>query len=347
MPEIDIYLVYTMVDRFEGDSVKMTQTATRILTLIMLLERYPRQKAADLAAELGVSVRSLHRYIGGLDDMGIPVYTERGPYGGFSLVRGYKLPPLIFTPEEAVVISLGASLVDEMWGQLYREAAKSALTKLDNLLPEGQRQEVAWARRTLLSSGLQRSNLEVLAPILEQLRQAAHECRQVELVYRGSSQDISTTRLLDPYAMVYRWGWWYVIGYCHRRRQMRIFRLDRIAGLTLLEAHFELKGDFDVRTYIDHEFSAQPGLLMRLRFSPEVASIARANTFTWQEMEEQTDGSIISTLAVPDLTWAASMALSFGPGVTVLEPEEARREVCKWAQAVLKKYPVAPKKGEE
>ena len=91
----------------------MTTPATRLITLILLLQRQPNQKAAKLAKELGVSIRTLHRYFGMLEEMGIPIYSERGPHGGFSLVRGYKLPPMIFTPEEAVVIYLGASLVAE------------------------------------------------------------------------------------------------------------------------------------------------------------------------------------------------------------------------------------------
>jgi len=90
-------------------------TATRLITLIMLLQRRPGQKAGALAAELGVSVRTLHRYMDMLEEMGIPVYSERGPHGGFSLVPGYKMPPLVFTPEEAVVMYLGAGLVEEMW----------------------------------------------------------------------------------------------------------------------------------------------------------------------------------------------------------------------------------------
>src|SRR5512140_2829609 len=108
----------------------MPNTATRLITLIMLLQRRPNQKAAELAEKLGISVRTLHRYIAMLDDMGIPVYTERGPHGGFSLVRGYKMPPLVFNPEEATAVYLGTSLVEEMWGSLYHEAAQGALAKL-------------------------------------------------------------------------------------------------------------------------------------------------------------------------------------------------------------------------
>ncbi len=121
----------------------MSTTATRLITLIMLLQRQPNQKAADLAKKLGVSIRTLHRYFGMLDEMGIPIYAERGPYGGFSLVRGYKLPPLVFTPEEATAIYLGTSLVSEMWGQLYQESAQGAMAKLENVLPDEQRNEIA------------------------------------------------------------------------------------------------------------------------------------------------------------------------------------------------------------
>jgi len=83
-------------------------TATRLITLIMLMQRQPNQKAGELARQLDVSIRSVHRYMAMLDEMGIPVYSERGPCGGFSLVRGYKMPPLIFSPEEAVAVHLGS-----------------------------------------------------------------------------------------------------------------------------------------------------------------------------------------------------------------------------------------------
>src|SRR5215470_5977087 len=130
----------------------MSNTATRLITLIMLLERQPNQKAATLADELGVSVRTLHRYFGMLDELGIPIYSERGPQGGFSLVRGYKMPPLIFSPAEAAALCLGMGLVADLWGQLYKEAAQSAAAKVENILPEDQLAEVAWARRTLVNT---------------------------------------------------------------------------------------------------------------------------------------------------------------------------------------------------
>ncbi len=74
-------------------NIAMANVATRLISIILMLQRRGTLKASELAQELGVSERTIHRYMTMLDEMGIPIYSERGPYGGFSLVRGYKLPP--------------------------------------------------------------------------------------------------------------------------------------------------------------------------------------------------------------------------------------------------------------
>ena len=123
----------------------MANVATRLISMIMLLQSRQTWKASDLSDELNVSERTIHRYVTMLEDMGIPIYSERGPYGGFSLMRGYKLPPLIFTAEEATVLYMGANLVEEVWGQIYQDAVTSVVAKLDNVLPDDLRQQVSRA----------------------------------------------------------------------------------------------------------------------------------------------------------------------------------------------------------
>jgi predicted DNA-binding transcriptional regulator YafY len=313
----------------------MTKPSTRIITLIMLLQRKPNQKAAELAQALDVSVRTLHRYFEQLDEMGVPVYAERGPYGGFSLVRGYKMPPLILTPEEAVASFLGLSLVEEMWGKLYHSAALGALAKLENLLPDEQRQEIAWARRSLLATGMHRSDQQALTTILEQLRRATREHRRVHLCYQGRE---TSTRDLDPYALVHRWGWWYVIGNCHLRQDMRTFRIDRITSLELLDTVFELPADFDLHTYLASEPQMQPAVRARLRFTPHFAGMARNNRPYWESLAEQPDGAVDVTFQAPDLEWAASTALAYGPAVEALDPPGLCQMVAEWAEAVAGLY---------
>jgi len=317
---------------------KTNTTATRLITLIMTLQRQPNQKAADLAEKLGVSVRTLHRYFGMLDEMGIPIYAERGPYGGFSLVRGYKLPPLVFTPEEAVALYLGTSLVSETWGVLYQESATGALAKLENVLPDEQRNEIAWARRALVATGMHRADPTAQAPTLEKLRRAAREQQRVDMRYQSTTSDKITERQVDPYALVHRSGWWYLVGYCHLRNGPRTFRVDRILSLDLLSRTFQMPDEFDVHAYLESEFADQPVLHAKLRFNPEGAFIAKSNRSIWDSLEENPDGSLDVILSAPDLPWLASMTLSFSTFVTVLDPPELREMVREWARAVVEKY---------
>jgi predicted DNA-binding transcriptional regulator YafY len=316
----------------------MTNTATRLITLIFLLQNQPNQKASELAEKLGVSLRTIHRYFDMLDEIGIPVYSERGPYGGFSLVRGYKMPPLVFTLEEAVAIVLGTGIVEEMWGDLYREAARGALAKLENLLPEEQVREVAWARGSLVATGMNRANLKALSPVLEKLRRAIREHRSVNMSYQSSQLPHPTQRGLDPYALVHRWGWWYVIGFCHVHRDVRTFRVDRISDAALRDKTFVPSPDFDLQAYLKNETQSQPRVTARLRFEPEAAHVVAGNHSYWETVEEKPDGSVEVTFPSPTLEWAASTTLAYGPAVEVLDPPELRLIVAEWLDATRRKY---------
>jgi predicted DNA-binding transcriptional regulator YafY len=316
----------------------MPNTATRLITLIMLLQRRPKQKADELAEQLGVSRRTIQRYTNMLDEMGIPIYSERGPHGGFSLVRGYKMPPLVLTPDEAVAVYLGTSLVEEMWGQLYEEAARGALAKLDNLLPDEQRHEVAWARRTLLATDMHRADYAPWASLLEKLRRAARERRRVSMIYRAKGQPEPLQREIDPYAMIHRWGWWYGIGYCHLREAVRTFRVDRIVELTLLDETFDTPTDFDIQAYLSTEPQVQPRVRVRMRFVPEAALLALDDRAFWDTVDEQPDGSVIVAFAVPSLRSALRQVLQYGPRVKVIDPPELCALVIEQSQAVAALY---------
>jgi len=273
-----------------------------------------------------------------LDDIGIPVYSERGPHGGFSLVRGYKMPPLVFTPQEAVAVYLGTSLVEEIWGQLYADAARSVTAKLDNVLPDDQRQELAWARRSLVATGMHRADHASLAPLLEKLRRATRQQRRVRMVYQGRSHRWPMEREVDPYALVHRWGWWYVVGHCCLRDAMRTFRVDRIRDLTLCEEVYTVPGDFDIHHYLATESWFPPQIQVRMRFTAEAALEALDEQGYWDSSEEQPDGSLEVSFGASDLDWATQVALGYGPRVTVLGPEELRRRVQAWASAVSDLY---------
>jgi predicted DNA-binding transcriptional regulator YafY len=305
-----------------------------------MLQRRGTLKASELAEELGVSERTIHRYMGMLDELGIPIYSERGPYGGFSLVRGYRLPPLIFTPEEATALYLGAELVKGIWGTSYHDAAVGATAKLDNVLPEALLQEVQQAQRGLLVTGWLRRDYGPWAPILEELRRCVARRRQIDLVYQSFRQEY-TRRTLDPYALALQWGNWYLVGYCHLRADLRTFRVDRIQEVVPTGETFEVPIDFSARDYLLRMAEERPTTYYRVvvLFEPEAAHIVRERREEWQDLHEHQDGSVTLAFDAGDLAWPCRWVLTYQDKATVIAPPELATMVRDAAQAIVARYP--------
>jgi len=317
----------------------MSNVATRLIAIILMLQRRGTIKASELADELDVSERTVHRYMGMLDELGIPIYSERGPYGGFSLVRGYKLPPLIFSPEEATALYLGAELVKDIWGVSYFDAAVAATAKLDNVLPEALLQEVKQAQRGLLVTGWLRRDYGPWAPILDDLRRSVARRRQVRLVYHSFRQQV-TERIVDPYALALQWGNWYLVGHCHLRDELRTFRVDRIREAQPTGETFELPAGFSAREYLLRMAEERPATYYRvaIRFDPDVAHIVRERREEWQQLTEQADGSVILAFDASDLAWPCRWVLTYQDRATVLGPPELAAMVRDAAQAIAARY---------
>ena len=162
------------------------------------------------------------------------------------------------------------------------------------------------------------------------------------MVYQSRSRPEPLERELDPYALVYRWGWWYVAGHCHLRRVVRTFRVDRIRQLMLLEEPFDVPAEFDVQEYLAAEPYTQPHLNVCLRFGPEAALAARDDQAVWDRMDERPDGSVVVSFGAPSIEWAAQQAFYYGPQVTVLEPAKLRTLVQEQAQAIAALYAADP-----
>ena len=316
----------------------MGNVATRLLSLILLLQSRPSWKALELAGELNVSERTVHRYMAMLEEMGIPLYSERGPYGGFSLVRGYKLPPLLFTAEEATVLYMGANLVGELWGQTYDDAVTAATAKLDNVLPDDLRQEVARARQSLVVGGLTRMDYRPWEPTIHTLRQCIGERRCVRLLYRGFARQKDTDRVAEPYALTLQWGLWYLVGFCHLRQDLRSFRVDRIRQVAPMEDRFTMPRDFSVREYLARSMSFEPAYTPVVHLEASVAPEVRERHGHWMEIADHADGSITVHFPVAGLDWATGWVLRHGPAAKVLEPPELAARVRTAAEGVLRRY---------
>jgi predicted DNA-binding transcriptional regulator YafY len=314
----------------------MSNVATRLLSLILLLQSRPSWKAAELADELHVSERTIHRYMSMLEEMGIPIYSERGPYGGFSLVRGYKLPPLIFSAEEATVLYMGANLVRDVWGQTYEDAVTSVTAKLDNVLPDDLRQKVDKAQQSLVVGGLTARDRRPWEAILHTLRRCIGGRCCVSLRYRNLERE-ETERIVEPYALTFQMGQWYLIGMCRLRQETRTFRVDRILQAAPQQESFTMPPDFSVREYWQSSMF-EPRHAVVVRFSPNIAPRIRDDHAPWMEISENDDGSLDARFGASTLNWIVGWVLSYGAAATVLEPPELIARVRQAAEGALEQY---------
>ena len=308
----------------------------RLLAIVLELQRKGARRAEDLAATFETSKRTIYRDIQALCESGVPVVAQPGV--GYSLVEGYFLPPISFSVDEATMLLLGADSAAQNFDAQYRAAAASAGRKIEAVLSEKLRGEVEYLRGSIafvapatLASGKS-------ASFLPQLRRAIIERRTVSFDYHTRySQDGSAAKNMreaDPYAMLHYGDAWYLIGYCHLRKGIRNFRLDRMAGLRLLDKTFYRPPSFKLEEPVDD----QRNLKVVALFSPEAAPWVReSRSYYVDSMEVVADGLLV-TMRVRVENEIFQWLFSWGAQVRVLEPESLRRRLMTEAGKIIENY---------
>ncbi|MEW2490851.1 transcriptional regulator [Streptomyces sp. NPDC048411] len=222
----------------------MSHPLTRVLTLLELLQSNAGLTGPELADRLDTDARTVRRYIAHLRDLGIPVQAERGRYGGYQLARGYRLPPLVLTNDEALAVVLGLLAAERLGMGTTVLAAVGARAKIERVLPDALREPLTAMGETLSFTA---NAVIAQAPesgVLLALAQASRARTTVGINYRSWRQD-QTERDIDPYGVVFHTGRWYLVGHDHLRDDLRTFRIDRVASVHPRTKTFTIPDGFD------------------------------------------------------------------------------------------------------
>ncbi|GAA3430872.1 helix-turn-helix transcriptional regulator [Kutzneria kofuensis] len=213
-------------------TTELSPTARALRTLEILQNR-PGTTADELAARLGVTERAARRYVGILREAGIPVESVRGPHGGYRLGRGMKLPPIVFTQAEALVLVMavldGQPPGDDLLG--------GALGKVIRALPDSVGRQAA-ALRDHASAAPDRGRARPDPATTSALVAAVAASRRVVITYRSEVGNEWCTEV-DPWAVVVRHGRWYLLCHSHRADAVRTYRIDRVLALEQTPHAFE------------------------------------------------------------------------------------------------------------
>ncbi|WP_277815391.1 YafY family protein [Streptomyces sp. PRh5] len=202
-----------------------------MLTLLELLQSNARLTGTELADRLDADVRTVRRYTAHLRELGIPVEAERGRYGGYRLARGYRMPPLVLTNDEALAVVLGLLAAEHLGMGTAAPASAGALAKIERVLPHALREPLAAMRETLSFTANAVIGQAPGTGVLLALAQASRARTTVGIHHQSWRQE-HTERDIDPYGVVFHTGRWYVVGHDHLRDSLRTFRIDRITSVT-------------------------------------------------------------------------------------------------------------------
>lgn len=301
-----------------------TDTPARLLQLLSLLQTPREWPGGELAERLGVSRRTVRRDIDRLRELGYPVQAAKGADGGYRLVAGKAMPPLVLDDEEAVAIAVGLRAGAGHAVEGVDEASVRALAKLEQVLPARLRHRVSTlqAATTLLTSGdgpsIAPETLTVMASTV-----AGHE--RLRFVYRDKDGSESR-RLTEPHRLVSTGRRWYLIAYDLDRADWRTFRVDRVSEPFATGARFtpqELPTG-NAAEYLRQSIQRrQETYEFAVRFAAPAEQVAaRLPAWLGTPEDDGEGGCVLRSTSGDSVEWLAVRLVMAGCEFTVREPAE-------------------------
>jgi len=305
----------------------MPKPTTRVLSLLEMLQSREVTGGAELARELEVDRRTLRRYVVMLEELGIPIVTTQGRYGGYQVVPGFKLPPMIFSDQEALALAVGLMAARGLGLADSMPAVASARAKMERVFPLKLKQRLRAVDESIALE-LARPVAVIDQQVLGLLCTATQEHRRVRMAYQ-SRGEAHTEREFDPYGLVYRAGRWYIVGWCHLRRGLRSFRLDRVVSASSSADTFERPANFDALAYLRQSIATIPRAhSVEVLLETDLAS-AQKCVVPYVGVLECVDEGVLLRAQADNLDWIARELARLPFDFRVRSPSALRAEIVK------------------
>ncbi|MFI2284784.1 helix-turn-helix transcriptional regulator [Nocardia beijingensis] len=304
----------------------MTQTAARLLQLLSLLQTRREWSGPELAARLGVTVRTVRRDVERLRELGYPVVASLGAIGGYRLEAGAALPPLLLDDEEAVAITLGLRGAAQGAIAGIEESAARALVKLQQVLPSRLRRRVDAIDTTTVSLGGPAAGPLVDPEALVVLAAAARDGERIRFRYRDKN-DSESSRLAEPHSLVSAGRRWYLVAWDVDRADWRTFRVDRLTAprpIGIRCAPRALPTE-DAASFVTSQLArSRPVRPVVLRVHASAEALAEAFRVRAEEVQPLDERTCLLRTSADSLEWTALRIAHLDLDFEVVEPTEMR-----------------------
>lgn len=296
----------------------------RLIGILSVLLQEEKVTAPELAERFEVSRRTINRDIDDLLYAGIPIRTAQGTGGGISIAEGYKMDRTILTSKDMQMILAGLRSLDSVSGSSYY----------------GQLMEKIQARSSEFISGRESMLIDLsswykntLAPKISTIQDAIENRHLLEFYYYAQSGE--GKRTIEPYYVVFKWTSWYVYGWCLKRKDYRLFKLNRMDQVK------ETIKDFSCRNApvpnLSSELKYPRNIVLKAIFTPDMKwrLVEEFGPGCYEELE---DGRLLLIRNYADMDNLTMWMLTFGDKVEVIEPQELRKRLKTMAESMVKMY---------
>ncbi len=302
----------------------MRMKIDRLIGILSVLLQKEKTTAPELADRFEVSKRTINRDIEDLCRAGILIRTAQGIGGGISIMDGYRMDRTILTSKDMQMILAGLRSLDSVSGSSYygqlmekiQAGSSEFITGRDSILIDLS----SWYR-------------DSLAPKIEIIQDAIGDRRLIKFRYYAPSGE--SERTVEPYYLVFRWSSWYLWAWCLKRKDFRLFKLNRMDGVQITEKNFKCRDA--TMPDLSNEKIFPGGIKVKALFEAD-QKWRLVEEFGTSCFTENDDGRLLFTADYTDMENLITWILTFGDKAEVIEPEEVRERVRTAIEAMIKNY---------
>jgi len=332
--------------RKPGKPAKKYSQAARLHDVIRILEARYGATVDELAEECGVTRRTVYRDLDAIRDAGYPLISEPESDGRvlYSFMTGFKkLPPITFSLEELMTLYLCRGQLGFLQGTPFQDDLDAIFGRIHSSLPP---RSVAHLERIAEAASPKfqgQRDYAVKKELLKELRRALLYQYQIDLSYTPARRDTETYRF-DPYTLLFFAGALYLGGYAHNRNVLRLFLVDRVEQVTVLDNRFEIPDDFSAADLTGSAFGLidEEQQTIKVRFGSEIGHLIRERTWhPSQQLIEESDGSLLLTFEASGEKEILAWLYSYLPYVQILEPIGLKEKFLQSLQKAIQEQPAS------
>ena len=296
----------------------------RLHAILVHLQSKRRVTAQELADRFELSLRTVYRDVKALEESGIPILGESGI--GYSIMEGYRLPPVMFTQEEASALLLGSKLVQQFTDASVKKYFDSAMFKIKAVLRSSDKDHVEELdNRVAIDTGPVPFD-ETVQLHMSAMRRAIVDRKVIDLEYYSSYREETTQREAEPIGLFYYGQAWHFIGWCRLRNDYRDFRLDRIRKLLVKEEAFDSSGHPSLTEYIGELKKDQELLEAEVSFPKNVARYMLSQKYYHGFVsQEEKEGRVYMRFLTANFEHMAHWLLMYATAPHIESPVELKK----------------------